>query len=48
MTQTLESFLNGAKNKEFAIHTGTEIHAALQQISTTYQRASNTLSVVKA
>ena len=32
MTQTLESFLNGAKNKEFAIHTGTEIHAALQQI----------------
>jgi len=32
MTQTLESFLTGAKNKEFAIQTGTQIHAVLQHV----------------
>lgn len=32
MTQTLESFLTGAKNKEFAIQTGTQMHTALQHI----------------
>ena len=32
MTQTLENFLIGAKNKDFATKTGTQIHAQLQRV----------------
>lgn len=32
MTQTLESFLTGVQNKEFAIKTGTQMHKALQHV----------------
>lgn len=32
MTQTLKSFLTGAKNKEFATQTGTKMHAILQHV----------------
>ena len=32
MTQTLKNFLTGAKNKEFATKTGTQIHAQLQHV----------------
>ena len=32
MTQTLKNFLNGAKNKEYATKTGTQIHAQLQSV----------------
>lgn len=32
MTQTLQNFLIGAKNKEFATKTGTQMHAVLQHV----------------
>lgn len=32
MTQTLESFLTGAKNKEFATQAGTKTHTILQHV----------------
>ena len=32
MTQTLKKFLIGAKNKEYATKTGTQIHAQLQSV----------------
>jgi len=32
MTQNLTDFLNGAKNKEFATRTGTNMHALLQRV----------------
>ena len=32
MTQNLTNFLNGAKNKEFATKTGTNMHALLQHV----------------
>ena len=32
MTQTLRDFLTGAKNKEFATKTGTQMHADLQHV----------------
>ena len=32
MTQTLHDFLTGAKNKEFATKTGTQMHANLQHV----------------
>ncbi|MBR4625395.1 MAG: hypothetical protein IKP35_01830 [Alphaproteobacteria bacterium] len=32
MTQILQDFLTGAKNKEFATNTGTQIHARLRQV----------------
>ena len=32
MTQTLQNFLTGAKNKEFATKTGTKIHSVLQHL----------------
>ena len=32
MAQTLESFLTGAQNKEFATQNGTQIHAMLQHV----------------
>ena len=32
MTQKLTEFLNGAKNKQFATNTGTQMHALLQRV----------------
>lgn len=42
MTQKLTNFLNGAKNKEFAINTGTQMHSLLQRIviDDTYQEGN--------
>ena len=48
MTQKLTEFLTGAKNKEFATNTGTQMHALLQRVVIDADIESGDADIIKA